>query len=179
MAIHGFEKSMVPAIACMIDRLPNVFMITMDHQTFRAMVEEGKIEVGVEPAIARRFFTDSTFAIQRALVAEPIYIERAIVTGTYLLTWLTMLVSFRWAWMAFGWGSLLLIPVSAIVWMYHYGRASIGKPALWPLAAAIGMVLHWNSGGNSHPAYEWAAIVLTSMLLSRIVYRARAAFSAC
>jgi hypothetical protein len=135
------------------------------------MAEQGKITVGVEPAIARRFFTDSTFAIQRALVAEPLYIELGIVRGTWFLAPVTLLISFCLAWVAFGWWSVLLIPGSVILWFLHNGKASMGRPALWPLVVAVGLVSYWALVNGSHPAYWWVAMVLAAMLLSRITYR--------
>jgi len=149
---------------------------TLDHDTFRAMAEHGTLAVGVDPAIARRFFTDRTFAIQRALVAEPLYIELGIVRSTHFLAPITLLISFYLAWMAFGWWSSLLIPGTVMLWFFHNGRASIGKTALWPLVLAFVLVSYWASVNGSHPAYWWLVTVLATLLLGRITYRCSSAF---
>ncbi len=150
--------------------------LTEEHNTFRAMAERGDVVIGVEPAIARRFFTDDTFAAQRALVAEPLHFEVVIVRTTWWLAPISLLISFWCAWLAFHWWSLLLIPVSVVAWILHQSRSSIGRPAVWPLVISIGLVCYWNSGPHAHPAYWWLIAILIAMLLTRVTYRCACAF---
>lgn len=144
---------------------------TIDHGAFRAMAENGTIAVGVEPAIARRFFTDSAFAVQRALIGEPVFVECVIVRGAFYLAPGTLLASFWWAWTAFGWWSLLLASASVIIWFYYASMSSVGRAALWPLLVIIGALVYWNFARHPGPSVSWVTLVLVAMLLSRLTYR--------
>ena len=149
---------------------------TSDYDTFRTAAEKGEITVGVEPAIARRFFTDDKYAEFRSSVREQLILERFIVTASLILGPLILVASFWWAWSAFGWWSVLVIPVTALLWFIQHGATSVGRPAFWALASSVGLLLFLDLGQKPNPVYLWLTALFSAVLMSRVAYQCASSF---
>lgn len=150
-------------------------MTLPDHQTFRILAEQGKILVGIEPAVARKFFTDTAASVVQERIGEPITIERAAVRAAFVLGPLALLLSFYFAVVTFGWWSTLVIPVSVMIWFYHGGQVSLGHPKLLLMTIAVG-VLIWLCATEPRPIYGWLLAFVAAGYLDRIRYRSAVFF---
>jgi hypothetical protein len=149
---------------------------TLDHDAFRTAAEIGEIAVDVEPAIARRFLTSGEYADFRALVREPLKLERFVVNASLILAPVILLTSFWFAWSAFGRWSMIVVPITALLWFIQHGAASVGRPALWFLLLIVGLLLFRDLGQNPSPTYLWLTAFLGAALMSRITYRCASSF---
>ena len=148
---------------------------TADHQTFRSIAEQGKISVGVDPAVARRLFTDPRMSSVRDAIGEPIPLERGTTFATFYLAPVCLIASFHFGCQLFGWWIRAVIPVSTGAWVLHQGRSSIGRPGvvLWGLAVAS---LIWLNLQRGAPIDRWLVLLAASLFLTRIAYRLASGF---
>ncbi len=150
-------------------------MIVQDHHKFRTLAESGKILVGIDPAVARKFFTDTSASLVEEQIGEPISTERIIVKAALFAGPIALLVSFYYAVVSFGWWAIAVIPVSVILWGSHAGRASIGRPRLWWMTMLLaGLTWLMISDPSSH--YRWLVAIIGAMYLDRVKYRAAVIF---
>jgi hypothetical protein len=56
-----------------------------DYQEFVKRAEKGEILIGIEPAVARRFFTDTDYLVIKEKIGEALFIERFFVKTCWLL----------------------------------------------------------------------------------------------
>jgi len=60
-------------------------MDVKDYQEFVKRAEKGEILIGVEPAVARKFFTNTDHSLIKEKIGEPLFIERFFVKACWLL----------------------------------------------------------------------------------------------
>ncbi len=147
---------------------------TIDHAEFRSLAEKGEIVVGVDPAVARRFFSESQLSNLRRSIGEPIPLECLITTSTFWLAPVLLLASFYFAFQFSGWWSLLVIPGSLVLWYIHMGRVSYGRPGVLLLGAAVALLI-WVNFTQDAPGYRWLVLFVASFFFTRIAYRVAAA----
>ncbi len=99
----------------------------MAESDFASRAYRGEIIIGIDPAFARRFFTDSSNADIEVRIGEPVYIERAVVMGSFVLEPLMLIVSIVAAVSTFGWWSLIVGPASVLAWFGYRSRSSAGR----------------------------------------------------
>jgi hypothetical protein len=155
--------------------LLNAPMTITDFATFRKLAEHGQISVGVEPAVARRLYTEASDSWIREKVGESVAAERLIVKGAFVAAPVALLISFGLLVRAFGWVSIILIPITGLVWYYHGGRASMGSPRLWWMTI-LTMVLIFTAIDEPTPLSEWGVVFILALYLDRIKYRAAVLF---
>jgi hypothetical protein len=63
----------------------------MDHREIVLKEERGEILIGIEPALARRFFIEPDHESISQQIGEPIYIERFTVRVVWLLQFVLLL----------------------------------------------------------------------------------------
>lgn len=102
-----------------------------EYKKIITRVEKGEVLIGIEPALARQFFTSgiSTQKIQE-MVGEPIYLERLLATTILILEPIFLLLNFVATIFLFKWYSIAIIPITFIVWVFLGGRASMGKQGI-------------------------------------------------
>ena len=66
-------------------------MDTKNHQEFVKRAEKGEILIGVEPAVARKFFTSTDHSVIREKIGESLFIERFFVKTCWLLEFICLL----------------------------------------------------------------------------------------
>src|SRR5579862_7858455 len=150
-------------------------MTISDHATFRRCAERGEISVGVEPATARRLYTEASSAWVREKLGESAKLQRLIVKGALVAAPVALLISFVLAVRAFAWASIVLIPISGVVWYIHGGRASMGSPRLWWMTLLVIALIGTEINGPT-PTSAWGVAFVAAMYFDRIKYRAAVHF---
>jgi hypothetical protein len=135
-------------------------MTQLEHTEFARRAYADEIIIGVEPALARRFFMDHTGDALERDIGERALVERAIVGAAFWLNGLAILASVPAAVFAFSWWSIAAVPVTVIaLWGYH-GSASVGRQKLCrvtlALIGAVGMCL-------MYPTYLRQCVFLVSL----------------
>lgn len=109
-----------------VERTP-INKTSMDYHEFVKRENIGKILVGVDPAIARRFFTETDHAKVQKLIGEPLFIERFIVKACFYLEWILLPIIIVISIFVLKWFSILAIPIILFLSFFLGSQASIGK----------------------------------------------------
>lgn len=99
----------------------------MDYQEFLEQVEKGEILIGVEPAIARTFFTDTDRSVVKAKMGESLLMQRFLVATCSLLEHICLLAGVIASILALKWYSVIAIPLMLAASFILGGRASMGR----------------------------------------------------
>lgn len=142
----------------------------IDHQEFCKLFEAGKLSIGVDPAAARRLFTETRMSSFRGTLGESVLLECTVITTTFYLALLCIPVSFYFAYRSFGWWSIAVIPVSAVLLFYNHATSSAGRPGLLLAWLALAFLV-WLNTFESGPVYRWLLLAAASNCLSRTAYR--------
>ena len=97
-------------------------MTPEEHAQIVRMESEGKLLIGVDPASARQLFTDlSAYAISEE-IGESIALRRAIVLASWILGPLSLIASWVFAAVSFGWWAIAVGIGSLAAWFsYNVG----------------------------------------------------------
>src|ERR1044071_5853346 len=98
-------------------------MTESEHQEFARLAYANKLILGVEPALARRFFMNHNGNELEQEIGERATVERIIIMTAFCLGWLAIIASSFCAVFAFFWWSIAIIPVVAVGWWAYLGRA--------------------------------------------------------
>ncbi len=98
-----------------------------DYQEFVQRAEKGKILIGAEPAVARKFFTDTDHSVIKEKIGEALFMERFFVRTCWLLEHVCLLAGIIASIIALKWYSIIAIPVMVLASFVLGGKASIGR----------------------------------------------------
>ena len=99
---------------------------TMDYHEFVRQAMEGQVLIGVEPAIARRFFTETNRSIMKEKIGKSLYIQRFFVKICWLLEPICLFAGIITSILALKWYSILAIPLMAISDFFMGGESING-----------------------------------------------------
>jgi len=96
------------------------------HEEIVKKEKNGEILIGIEPAVARRFFTDTDHDLVIEQIEEPIPIERFSVKSVWILEHIFLLVGIITSVFALHWFSIIAIPSMFVSFYILGGKASMG-----------------------------------------------------
>ena len=105
----------------------------MDQDRYREIVERynnGEIVIGVEPALARKFFTDTDKESVRQEFGESFNAQRLIVKSVWILEYITLIFLLISSIISFKWYSILLVTIIIISAIFYGGKSSIGRQGI-------------------------------------------------
>lgn len=141
------------------------------HAEFVNLERTGQALIGVDPAVARRLLVKGDGASLLNEIGEDLRSERAIVRSSFALSWICFLASTLPSALTFGWWSMLIIPVSFVLWALFLGRASMGSQRLWRTSAFLGLsILACFLSDAYLPFQIWLAVFAGSFFLVRFTY---------
>jgi ABC-type multidrug transport system fused ATPase/permease subunit len=105
-------------------------MYNGDFNEFVKQAKNGEILIGVEPAVARRFFTDSDKNIIRQLIGESLSVKQFLVKLVWILEYVTLFVGIIVSIFAIHWYSFIAIPLMIVISFILGGKASAGAQRL-------------------------------------------------
>lgn len=145
--------------------------MSRDHSELVNLERNGQALIGVDPAVARRLLVDSVGASLLNEIGEDLKSERAMVRSSFALSWICFLASTFPAALAFRWWSILIIPVSFVLWALFLGRASMGNQRLWRTSSFLGLsILACFLPGAYVPFQIWLAVLAGAFFLIRFTY---------
>ncbi len=107
-------------------------MITKEeHDQLVSDESAGKLLIGIDRPVARRFFTDVKHRLIAEKIQERIYFERIVVQMAFYFSWIFPLTSIYFAIDGFGWWSFLIYPLSLIYWFSHLSGSSRGDSRIF------------------------------------------------
>ncbi len=148
-----------------------------EYNDLVAKTNSGALLIGIDRAIARKFFTDIPLSKIEEETGEALYFEKTIVWSVYLAAPIALLTSFVLAVFAFRWWAVLAIPLSVVVYFIYTGQSSLpnrgmlGISLLLALASGILFTDFLNL-----PFVTWYAFsIVFALWASRLVYCASTA----
>lgn len=140
--------------------------------------DRGELLVGVEPALARRFFTDSdSKALQREF-GNSYCKERLLVKAVWLLEYLTLFAGLIASIFAFHWYSIIIIPTMVIITFLYGAKASAGHQniggVLSMLFVCITLAYYFQYRGIVLTV--WLLLLPMPYLFARLTYKLSTSF---
>lgn len=146
-----------------------------EHERFVELFNLNKVEIGVEPALARKVFTDTPASWPWQNFGESILLERVLVKACLYLDGVALLASAVACVLALRWWAAAAIPVCVLASVWHGGTVSVGKQRIWfVLMAVIGAA--WFAVSERNSASLWLLLFLSSLLFARLKYYASTFF---
>jgi len=156
-------------------------MYEVNHKEIVEREEKGEILIGIEPAVARRFFTDTNHRVVQQEIGEALFVERFFVKAFFWLAVLSLLAGIVASIFAIKWYSVLAIPLMVVSWFVLGGMASMGSQKL---GAAIGsviicFVLAYYLIDKGIAVTIWLTLLPLPYFLDRLTYKSATVFLRC
>lgn len=145
----------------------------MTHDELNEKCKDGEILIGVEPSIARKFFTDSDAEIVKQNTGEYFAIERVKVKIIWLLQFATVLAAIVTSIFAINWYSFIYIPIILISWFFYMGRASIGNQSMLyvTLLILLSLILSFVFRDREIILIIWLILTSLPFYFARLTYK--------
>jgi len=105
----------------------------MNYAEIVSKAQKGELLIGIEPAVARKFFMDTN--TKGLEIGQPMSVKISLINTILILDWLFMLFTDIVSIIAFKWWSIAIIPVILIAHMFYQSKASMGKQRLWGITS--------------------------------------------
>jgi len=109
----------------------------LNHSSIVDEIASGRVLMGVEPMIARRFYTNLKTSERQKLCGEKTAVEAILVKSCQVIEAVCLLVSLILVPFIIGWWTVLWAPLLLGSWFYGRGRASLGTTPAWPFLAVF------------------------------------------
>lgn len=146
-------------------------MTQSEHVELVKQESDGTIRFGIDRAHARQFYTDIPIRVVEEQTGETPYFEKVVVYLCWLGSPVALVVSSWFAVTAFHWWSVLIIPVTLMIWLMHATRSAAGTSRLLggSLVLAGGVALYLFLPGARKFALFLSAFSL-ALWLHRFLY---------
>jgi len=99
-------------------------MNTMDYTNLVKLEKQGKILIGVDRAMARKFYTDISMQKIREETGETPYLEKIIIWFAFLFGPISLLTSIVIGFLAFNWWGIISLLLCPIIY-FAYSSSSV------------------------------------------------------
>ncbi|MCK4428146.1 MAG: hypothetical protein KAW16_06665 [candidate division Zixibacteria bacterium] len=148
-------------------------MDTKNYQEFVERATKGKILIGVEPAVARKFFTDADHSYIKEKIGESLYVERFFVKTSWLLEFICLLAGTIASIFALKWYSVIAIPLMLMVSFALGGKASMGRQRIggvvFLVTICILLAYYFRDKGTS--MIVWLVLLPLPYFFARLTYK--------
>ena len=153
----------------------------MTESEYKAFVEQahsGAKLIGIDRAVARKFYTDISLSKIEEETGEAPYFEKMVVWFAFLFAPVALLASFVLAVLAFQWWAALTIPLSIVIYFVFSGQSSMPRGGMLGISVFLALaIVSLFTGLFSSSFAPWYFIAVTfSLWASRLVYSAATAF---
>lgn len=101
-------------------------MTEAEHAEIIREEEEGKLLIGIDPSLARKFYTDMSIKFIESKTGEPPYLETILVYILMLGSPIALLGACALAVIHFQWWSIAIIPALMLLWIGYHVISSRG-----------------------------------------------------
>src|SRR4030042_97674 len=113
-------------------------MVNTNYQEFVKQAGRGEMLIGIDPAVARKFFTDTDHKVIQQEIGEPLFIERFFVKTVWLFEFISLFAGAIASIFALGWYSAIVIPLMILGFFILGGKASMGAQRI---GVAVSLVI--------------------------------------
>jgi hypothetical protein len=149
-----------------------------EHKQLASEFYMGKVLIGLDRSIARKFYTDVPFSHIIEETGEAPYFEKTVVFGAFVGGPLALFVSFILAVLAFHWWAALVIPASIVLYVVFSGASSMPKQGMASVSVLLGLTLLglYLDWFPSKYVGWYAAVIIFALWNARLVYAAATYF---
>jgi hypothetical protein len=144
-----------------------------NYEEFVRREERGEILVGIEPAVARKFFTDTDHSIIKEKIGEPLFTERFFVKTCWLLEFICLFAGIIASIFALKWYSIMVIPIMLITAFILGGKVSMGRQkiggAVFLVLIFILLAYYFRDKGTSKMV--WLILLPLPYFFARLTYK--------
>ncbi len=147
-------------------------MTEQEYKDFVAKAKSGALLIGIDRAIARKFYTDFPLSKIQDETGETPYFEKMVVWFAFLVAPVTLLASFILAVIAFGWWAALAIPLSVAAYFVFSGQSSMPGRGMLGISVLLGLTvanLFTDFFASKFGPWYFIAVVF-ALWASRLVY---------
>ena len=148
-------------------------MSTNNYQEFVKRVEKGDASIRVEPAAARKFFTDTAQSRIKEKVGESLLIERLVVKTCWLLGYACLIAAMIASVFALKWYSIIAMPVMLIAFTLLSGEAYMSKQKIldtvFLLVICVLLAYYFRNKGPS--MLVWLMLLPLPYFFIRLTYK--------
>lgn len=112
-----------------------------EYSQLVSRAQNGTLLIGLDRAIARKFYTDVPLRHVERETGEAPYFEKMVVFVAFLGAPLALAASFILAVLAFGWWAALAIPLSAIAYILFSGQSSMPNRGMVGVTLILALVV--------------------------------------
>lgn len=148
-------------------------MQAKNFQEFVKRAEKGEILIGVEPSIARKFFSDTDHSVIKEEIGESLFTERFFVKTSWLLEFISLLAGIIASIFALKWYASIAIPVMLIASFALGGKASVGRQKIGGavLLVVICVLLAYFFRDKGTSMILWLVLLPLPYFFARLTYK--------
>lgn len=106
-------------------------MIVQNYSEIVSKTHKGEILIGIEPAVARRFFTTTDRKIIESEIGQSLSGQALTINLIMIFAWISMFTVDILSIFAFKWWSIAIIPGIFIAHMIYQSKASLAGQHIW------------------------------------------------
>ena len=148
-------------------------MSTNNYQEFVKRAKEGDAPIRVEPAGARKFFTDTTHSTIKDKVGESLLVERLFVKTCWLLGYACLIATMIASIFALKWYSIIAKPVILVGFTLLSGEAYMGKQRIldtvFLMVICVSLAYYFRDKGTS--MFLWLVLLPLPYFFIRLTYK--------
>lgn len=151
----------------------NSSSFSSEYQEFVKRAKNGEILIGVESAVARKFFTDTDHSVIKEKIGESLSRERFLVKTCWLLEFVWLLAGIIASIFALKWHSIIAIPGMLITSFVLGGKASMGRQkiegAVFLVVICFLLAYYFRDKGVS--MIVWLVLLPLPYFFARLTYK--------
>jgi len=144
----------------------------MEHKELIELEQQGKLLIGVDRAMARKFYTDILIATIEEKTGEAPYFEKMTVWFAFLFGPIALISSIVLGFLAFGWWGVICLLLCPIVYFTYSSSSVMGSSKLTGITILflIAVGVHFFGNLNSPWVTGFAGVFLFSLWCIRLLY---------
>ncbi len=144
----------------------------MEHKELIELEQQGKLLIGVDRVMARKFYTDIPMSTIEEKTGEVPYFEKMTIWFAFLFGPIALISSIVLGFFAFGWWGIISLLICPIVYLTYSSSSVIGGSKLTGISILFLIAAGVHFFGNFN--YPWitgfAGVFLFSLWCIRLLY---------
>lgn len=152
-------------------------MTESEHAEIVRDEDAGRLLIGIDRPVARKFYTDMSISAIEAETGEAPYLEKLIVLACFIGGPITLLAAMVFSVIYFHWWSVAIVPVLVFLWIVYYAASPVGGSgsAFITLVLAVAVAVHiFKPLGSSSTLFFVCAAL--AFWFARVLYTASTFF---
>jgi len=143
-----------------------------EHQRLVELEDQGKVLIGVDRIVARRFYTDLPISTIEKETGEAPYLDKLVVWFAFLMGPLALAASLVLAFVAFKWWGLIYLVVCPLIYLAYSSASVRGDSALPGISIIMvaAVCIHFLGPIANSRATGFVSLFLLSLWSVRFLY---------